>query len=874
MRVNAVVFRRERCFHTRVLLEREGLLASLEANLVEAVGGDGRLIFVGGEAGVGKTALTGQFARDASDLRVLRGTADSASTAAPLGPFLDAMSAEIGDFDDVLGARARLFRAVRSALATTATLLVLEDLHWADEATFDLLGHLGRRLDGFPVLILATYRDDEVTPTHRLTIMMGDLASRAGVARMHVPPLTLRAVRRLADDAKSRVDVEALFRRSRGNSFFVTEVLAADTGSLPPSVRDAVLARASRLSPAGRRVLDAAAVIGGAVELDLLRAVSGEPPAAIDECCESGMLFARGTRLEFRHELARQGVEQALPAATQAGLHEAALAWLTRIGSDDDRRIAYHAEACGDAQALLAHASRAGDRAVRLSAHREAAKQYRAALRYGYLLDRAEHAALLERLSYECYLTDQVQAAADAQAEALELHRERNDTRAVGVALRGLSRLSWFLGRNADSERYALDALTTLESLAPGPELAMAYSNLSQLRMLADDTPQALLWGRKAIELARDVGDREVESHARNNVGAALSSAGQLAEGKAQLARSLDIALAIDAHEHVARGYTNFSSVCVTNRQFAEAERQLRSGIAYCVERDLDSWRLYMGAWLARSLAEQGRWDSARQAARDVLRHPHLSPISRISALVVAAQISVRRGEPGADDGLDDALALAEPTGETQRIVPVVTARAEAAWTVGRGFAAELERARGLEYGSPWDVGELAWWRQRAGLPEADAIASTCAEPFALMLAGRAGDAATAWAGVGSPFWQALALTGSDRSADIRDGVEILRGLGANATVHAVLRDLHAEGKPLPRGPRPTSRANPAGLTERELEVATLLTGGLSNADIAARLFLSEKTVSHHVSAVLRKLDEPTRARAAAAAVRRGIVPK
>ena len=859
------------CFHTFVLLERGAQLASLEANLVEATGGDGRLVFVGGEAGVGKTSLTRQFAHAVGDVRVLRGTTDSPSTTAPLGPFLEAMADEIPDIEDLLGKRSRLFATVRSALAETPTLLVLEDLHWADEATLDLLSYLGRRLDGVHTLILATFRDDEVSGSHPLTVVLGDLAGRAGVARMHVPRLTLRAVQRLAVDAGSHLDTDELYRRTGGNSFFVSEVLATDTNRLPPSVRDAALARAARLSPSARRVLDAAAVIGGAVGLDLLRAVSGQPPEAVDECCERGLLVGGGLRLEFRHELGRQAVEQALPAATRADLHAAVLAWLTDNASVDHSRLAYHAEACGDAQAVLIHAPQAGDRAARLGAHREAAGQFRTALRHGHLLGATERATLLERLSYECYLTDQVQLAVDAQADALELHRAVGDALRIGDALRWLSRLSWFSGRNADSERFALEALAILEQLDAGPELAMAYSNLSQLRMLADDTSEALLWGHKAIALARTLGDREVESHALNNVGTALTGAGQLSEGTAQLARSLDIAMAIDAYEHVARAYTNLGSVYVTHRRFADADRHLRAGIAYCLGRELESWRLYMGAWLAQSLAEQGRWEAARQAARDVLRHPQLSPISRIPALVVAAKISLRRGEPGADSTLDEALTLAEPTGETQRIVPVVNARAEAAWTAGRNVASELAPARTLTNGNPWDIGELAWWSKRAGLQ--GAVPPSCAQPFALMLTGQAVEAAAAWAEVGCPLWQAIALTESDQANDIRDGVEALRALGAEATVRAVLRHLHAQGKPLPRGPRPSSRSNPAGLTDRELEVLGLLTAGLSNADIAARLYLSQKTASHHVSAVLRKLGEPTRSRAVAAAQRRGIVP-
>jgi predicted ATPase len=298
--VVTLVLAKEQCFDKRVLVEREGLLESLETNLAEAVGGHGRLIFIGGEAGAGKTALTGEFAQTVQDVRVLRGTVDSPTTAAPLGPFLEAMAGDAVGLENLLDTRSRLFAAVRAVLAATPTLLVLENLHWADQATLDLLTHLGRRLDRVPALILCTFRDDEVTGSHPLTIVLGDLASQTGVARMHVPKLTPHAVRRLADHARSTIDIDELYRRTGGNPFFVTEVLAADPdGLLPPSVRDATLARAARLSPASRRVLDAAAVIGGPVELDLLRDVSGQSAEAIDECYDRGMLVGGGLGWSF-----------------------------------------------------------------------------------------------------------------------------------------------------------------------------------------------------------------------------------------------------------------------------------------------------------------------------------------------------------------------------------------------------------------------------------------------------------------------------------------------------------------------------------------------------------------------------------------------
>jgi DNA-binding CsgD family transcriptional regulator/tetratricopeptide (TPR) repeat protein len=401
----------------------------------------------------------------------------------------------------------------------------------------------------------------------------------------------------------------------------------------------------------------------------------------------------------------------------------------------------------------------------------------------------------------------------------------------------------------------------------------MAYSNLAQLRMLDDDTAGAVLWGDRALALARRIGDRDVEMHALNNVGSARALADDTGEATEELARSLSLALAADAHEHAARAYTNLSSVAVHSRRFAEAEQRLSAGLAYCRDRDLDSWTLYMEGQQAKLHAELGRYDAAERQAQDVLRHPRLSPISRIVASVVAAQVALRRGED-ASELLTTAMEYAERTGEAQRLGPVSVARAELAWVTGQQdeIARAIEPAWNVaqEHPQPWEMGELCWWLHVAGVPRAAPI--DVAAPFALMLRGERSEAARAWEAIGCPLWVALSLASAPDLDEARRAVDILDDLGATATRAAVLRDRHAAGLAVPRGPRKASRGNPSLLTDRELEVLGLLVDGLTNAQIADRLFLSRKTVGHHVSAVLAKLGEPTRARAAAAAVQRGIV--
>ena len=799
---------------TDVLIERGSFLASLGDLLGEALDGYGRLVFLGGEAGVGKTALATAFAGRATRMSVRRGFCDHVTTAEALGPVLDALPELTAVADSVTGAsRLRLFRTVRDTLTGSPMLLLLEDVHWADEATLDILRFLGRRLAGAQLMILATFRSEEVSSDHPLRMAMGDLAALPGVIRMQVPPLSWTGVQELLDEAGSALDAGQVYRRTGGNPFYVTEVLAVGSGQVPATVRDAVLARVSRLPGPARDVVGVASVLGRRAGTGLLTAVSGQPLAAVDECLRRGVLVADDDGVGFRHDLARLAVEASLSETGRTGIHARALAQLVALGSADHRWLAHHAAGSGDRAAVRRHAPLAAARAARLGAHRESVQQLRLALRYHERPDR-QRAALLDQLSYECYLTDQVGQARASGLDALAIHEQGEDILAIGRSQRWLSRLSWVLGRSGDAERYAAAAVATLESLPPGRELAMAYSNVAQLRMLGADTAAAVRWGTTAIELARRLGDRDAETHALNNVGAALSISGALAEGRARLTQSLDLALADDAHEHAARAYTNLGTTSVLSRVFPEADRYLRAGIAYCTDRDLETWRLYMTAWLARSQAEQGSHAAAEQHLANVLRHPHLSPVTQVSALAVAGVIAARRGT--STTALDEALPIAVQTGETQRLVPVAAARAEAAWIAGRtpDVAAEIDRASpaALAHPDPWELGELCWWL-RLGADHRP-VPGRLARPFALMLAGEHRTAASEWRDRGCPLWAACALAFSPDTRDAQECLDLIDRVGAVAVRRAVLGDRRTQGLALPRGPRPASRANPAGRTQ------------------------------------------------------------
>ena len=865
-----------------VLLEREGELATLSAWFDEMQRESrGRLAFVGSEAGGGKTALLRRFCDDHRGLaRILSGACDALFTPRPLGPLLDVAQLAGGELEAVVqsGAMPHDVTAVlvRELHKHAPTIVVIEDLHWADEATLDVLRLLCRRIESVPALVLASYRDDELEYTHPLRLVLGELATARATGRLRLAPLSEAAVVRMAEPYA--IDAAELYRRTSGNPFFVTEVLAAGEAAIPATVRDAVLARVARLDSASRNVLEAVAVVPPQAELWLLELLAPDAVGHVEDCIASGTLRPDGLGVAFRHELARIAVEQSLPADRRVALHRRALAALADPprGEPDLARVAHHAEAAGDVEAVRRFAPEAAERAASLGAHREAAAQYALALRFADGIPTERLGELLERRSYECYLIGQFGDALAAQEGALECHRLVGDRRREGDALRSQSRLLRYVGRIDDAMAAGQEAVAVLEALPPGRELARAYCQLSHLFVWAEDAERALLWAERALELAQRLDDAESLSYALLNIGTMEILAGK-PQGRETLRRSLEIARSAGLEELVGRAYVNLVWWAPRDRSYASSDSDLDAGLEHCSERGLDLWRLYLLAYRARSEVDRGHWDDAVESAALVLRDARAAPIPRIWALSVLGLVRARRGDPDVWAPLDAAWSLAEPTAELQQIEPIAVARAEAAWLEGRDDAVagltESALALATRRGSSWVVGALACWRWRAGLRE-HALPDLAA-PYAAELGGQWALAAELWSELDCPYDAALAGAAADDEDALRSALDDLQRLGARPAAVMVARRLRERGaRGLPRGPRPTTRENPANLTPREVEVIALVSKGLRNGEIAEHLFLSERTVGHHVSAILRKLDVQTRGQASAEAARLGLVAR
>ena len=854
-----------------MLLERE-LAVERFTNAARGLTQAGGIVLVNGEAGIGKTTLLeSMHSRLSGEYAMLWSGCDPLFTPRPYGPiidFADKLAPSLLSLFDNGAPPNQIFAAFYKALQSVnrPTILVLEDAHWADHATLDLLKYVVRRISFLPCLFCISFRDDEVDVNHPMSTVLQVLPS-AHTTRIALPPLTESAVQEMASG--SQYDAARLYEVTSGNPFFVVELLACVEESVPASIRDAVAIRLTNLADPERHLLETLSLIPYAIPNRLIEHLFGASGDTLAMACVARKLLQCDANGEFRfcHELARLATLESVPATQKRRLHVKILNALSDLDLVDDLAwLVHHAEGALDAERVLHYAPLAAQSAAKLGAHKEAASYYEKALQFIEKAVPEAAAQLYESWAYEVGLTSQMdRAVIEARRHAITLWRALERPDKVGENLRYLSRLYWYQGEAAQAEQFANEAIKTYEGISASSELAMAYSMRSQLDMLNGRTLEAIDWGNKALELEQRFNQPQVRIHALNNVGTAMVLSGD-PQGEPLLEQSLSLAQKHGFHEDSARVYTNYSDYCVRFKKLQKAERLISEGIAFDVSHDLDSWTYYLVGIQAQLRLEQGRLMDAQTIAAGVQTLTNQTLLMKLPSLLVLARVKARLADSSHRELQQKALEHAKAIEELQYIVPARLGIIEAAW-----FDQELKNAKpqikwllNLDdaFLNDWQLGEIISWSKRFDLNVSVPSHRSLPKPYRLEYDGKFMQAAEAWLELGMPFNAATSLlmvSGDESESAYLKANELFESINAKAGLN-LLRSFSADqgfsGK-IPRakrGPYAKSRQHPAGLTAKEQEVLKHLALGASNQEIASTLSRSQRTIENHVSAILQKL--------------------
>ena len=745
------------------LVERQPTLDALADAAASLPSRPGKVVVVFGEAGIGKSAVLNEWIRTLAGVRVVKSGCEALFTPRPLGPVYDVAPLLGGRVSELLRrpeSRGELLAEVLARLAPAPFVWILEDLHWADSASLDLVKSVARRMASLRGLLVLSYRDDEASALTSLAVLLGDLPR--STLRLPLKPLSESAVAELAREAGRRP--AAIYERTRGNPFFVTELL--ESQGTPATVRDAVLGRIALHGPDIRGGLEMLASLPGGADVKLLVALSESDPSWIDEAAASGLVELVGERVQFRHELAREVVYDACAPMRRRGLHLRILGTLE--ASADARALAahltHHAVAAQDQERVRRYAPLAAVDAAHRGAHGQAASHYATALRTLSEAEEAQRAAWLDAQADELYLAGNPPSAIALREAARAAWRKLGNVREEGRAVRKLARQYWSRGDGTGAVQAADEALAILATHTGDAEYGWALSTRAQLFMLASRYERAIELSTHAARLAMEHDDQGLLAHALNNIGTARSSLGDLPMGLLDLRRSLDLSRSHRLDDHIARALVNLISCQVIRFRLLDAEEAFDEASRFFAQHDLDNYRDYVLAMRLWSDFEQGRWLDLEDRLGQLVQSPF--PLPRLHALVVASRLAVFRGADDWERLIADAAAIAQPTTEPQRIVPVLLARMEAAWVRGLVVATEDLQwlTAAVRDGKARELhDEIAFWLWRSGAESP--VRPAQGSPQALQIAGRWEEAAAQWRARGCRLRAACVLVDGDRVA-------------------------------------------------------------------------------------------------------------
>lgn len=652
------------------LIGRERQLDALSAPLDDVTKGRGRTVLIAGEAGIGKSALVRRFAEmaRARGARVAVGECVEIDARRPLGPFVEIVDsverqglirgertrpdAGIMVVDDAtLGRMQRSFATLFAQLGRTAPLVaIIDDLHWADEASLDLFLYLARSLRDERFLLIGTYRSDEMHRTHPTRPLLAELARRRLAEEIVVPPLdrgqvaemlreTLRSDREVAPALR-----DAIHARCEGGPFFVEEVLKAMQRSgrltfadrewrptedltdleLPDTVRDAVLARLDALDPDARRILQVAAVVGQTFDVDLVRDVTGASEesmiAALRSAIDAQLAVAAtagGAPSAFRHALTRESVLSELIEPARRRLHRAIGSAIERsaeggVGSAVEE-LAYHFDEGRDADRAFRYRRLAAERAFGAGGFARAVHHWGRALALvppGW----ADVGDLYMHLARSAELAADLRRAVTAADEARACFEGRGDPLRAGEALTHAARCRWHLGENEAAATLGAGAVRVLEPLGPTRELAAAHAEMARQAYIDLRFSDAEAWATKAIGVAREVGVEEIEIDATVTIGMVTRLQGH-PEGLAKVRDGIDRGVARGLVRAASRAYSQLEGALRGEGRWSDSRRVFEEWLRFA-ERTGFSEDFFIAAQIDHSFRD-GDVDSAlRSAAR------------------------------------------------------------------------------------------------------------------------------------------------------------------------------------------------------------------------------------------------------------------
>ncbi len=851
-----------------MLPERDAELGRLHRLLGELDPFGGRVVLVRGEAGIGKTALISQFIDETRDeVHVLVGVCDDLLTPQPLGPVWDVARQDPSLVAPLSGGDRRgVMEALLGLLARRLrpTVLVFEDMQWADEATLDVTRFLGRRIGHTNGLLVLSYRDGEIDTDHPLRIVIGELPPQL-LERIRLSRLSGETVADMVRDTD--LDVDEVVSLTGGNPLFVTEVLAWGVGRVPASVQDSVLARAAKVSTGARRLLDLISVIPGGADRALVEAILDPGSDEISTCERRGLLRTSDDKVSFRHELARRAVESALSPDERRRLNQRVLDEIADRA--DPAVLVHHAREAGDGAAIIEFAPRAARAAMAAESHREALGHFRALEPYLDGIVEADRASILEdRARTELYVD--AKGALDTLTRAIDLYRSADSERDLARALAFAVRLYELGGRPRDAEACSVEAVAILEKHGPSTDLAFAVSQQAWLTLFQEPGERVVALADRAISIAEAVDDEQTIIHSLNTKGCQMLRCGEPA-GMGVLEECRRRAAEHGFPFEETRALSNMADWAVEALELDRASDLALRSRETSVRHEMPVQEAYAQSQLAGILLLRGDWTAAKDSISDVQSASHDVELIVIVAL---GKLQARMGRPEARTTIERGWSRAQTHAELQYLSYTAAAVAEYQWLTGEddphriGTLHDVLQAT-AQVGKDLSAGALAFWLWKLGhLPT---IPDSIAEPFRLAIVGEHAEAAAIWEEKGMPYEQALALMHGDEAEQLR-ALHILEELGASATAGRVRKSLLDMGVRAPRGKAVTTRGHPASLTARQAEVLDLLAEGLSNPEIADRLFISTHTAENHVAAILMKLDATDRHAAVDAARNRGLV--